>query len=89
MYRRDSLFQDIRADVGASWLLSRMGEFKANFGSLSSSLLKPDLNKIKQTKTLPAALDTRQTYATAGITFTNLKNGALSRTCLLYTSRCV
>ena len=80
MYRRDSLFQDIRADVGASWLLSRMGEFKANFGSLSSSLLKPDLNKIKQTKTLPAALDTRQTYATAGITFTNLKNGALSRT---------
>ena len=40
MYRRDSLFQDIRADVGASWLLSRMGEFKANFGSLSSSLLR-------------------------------------------------
>ena len=79
MYRRDSLFQDIRADVGASWSISHLGEFKVNFGSFSSSLLKPDLNKIKLTKTLPVALDTRQTYATAGLTFTNIDNGALSR----------
>lgn len=79
MFRRDSLFQEIRADIGASLQLAHKTEFRVSFGSFSSSLLKPDLVKIKQTKTLPPALDIKQTYATAVLGVDRLENGSLSQ----------
>lgn len=78
MFRRDSLFQEVRADISASWQVANKTKFKVQFGSFSSSLLKPDLVKIKQTKMLPAALDFKQSFATSSFNCNQLDNGSLS-----------
>ncbi|MGB4900529.1 MAG: hypothetical protein WBP00_07105 [Saprospiraceae bacterium] len=62
LYKRDSLFLDVSAEVGASWHIGSGGDFKINVGTYTSSLLKPDLEKIMATRTLPSALDIRNNY---------------------------
>ena len=79
MFRRDSLFQEIRAEIGATWQVANKTNFKVQFGSLSSFIIKPDLIKIKQTKTLPTVLDLKQSFATSSFSINKLDNGSLSR----------
>lgn len=72
LYKRDSLFLDVKSEVGAAWTLGKHGSFKALLGSFSSSLLKPDLALIRSTRTLPPALDINSNYLGGSIQYSLL-----------------
>jgi outer membrane protein assembly factor BamA len=72
LYKRDSLFLDVKSEVGAAWTLGKHGSFKALLGSLASSLLKPDLALIRSTRTLPPALDISSNYLGGSIEYEKL-----------------
>jgi outer membrane protein assembly factor BamA len=62
LFRRDSLFQEIRSEWGAAWLLKNGSKFTATLGYFSSTLIQPDLERIQSTKKLPSTLDITHSY---------------------------
>jgi outer membrane protein assembly factor BamA len=72
LYKRDSLYLDVKAEAGAEWKWGKYGTFKTMIGTLSSSLLKPDLDRVKINRTLPAALDLSYNYLGTSIQFKKL-----------------
>lgn len=72
LYKRDSLYLDVKTEAGAEWKWGEYGSFKATIGTLSSSLLKPDLKQVKSTRVLPTALDLNYNYLGTSIQFKKL-----------------
>ncbi|MEP7320546.1 MAG: hypothetical protein ABI761_01460 [Saprospiraceae bacterium] len=72
LYKRDSLYLDVKTEAGAEWKWGKHGSFKTTIGTLSSSLLKPDLRHVKITRTLPSALDLNYNYLGTSIQFRKL-----------------
>lgn len=59
LYRRDSLFLDVFGELGAGIALGSRAELRFVLGQKSSSLLQPDLERIRTSHSLPEALDIR------------------------------
>ncbi|MEO5583297.1 MAG: hypothetical protein ABIR66_11435, partial [Saprospiraceae bacterium] len=72
LYKRDSLYLDVKTEAGAEWKWGKYGSFKTTVGTLSSSLLKPDLKQVKITRVLPPALDLNYNYLGISIQFKKL-----------------
>ncbi|HNT22380.1 MAG TPA: BamA/TamA family outer membrane protein, partial [Saprospiraceae bacterium] len=72
LYRRDSLFLDVFAELGATLPVGERGEIRFFIGQKSSSLLSPDLRQILISHRLPDALDLRLNHLGAALRFRRL-----------------
>ncbi len=72
LYKRDSLFLDLKWEAGAKWQLNRTATFSITLGAFNSNLLRPDLLMIRSLRRLPAALDINQRYLGSALVISHL-----------------
>lgn len=72
LYKNDTLYLDVKEQIGLQYLFTGVNYFKFFFRNASNSILSVDTLTIVQTKTLPSLLDFNTRFYGAGFLFEKL-----------------